>query len=161
MFQCFTFFGRSLVFFSVILRGGGSSLQTTDLLQLSLLGPAIITNWICVQSFPESEQTKSACHISEKWSKCGSGKCWYTVRVLSPNHTQYLALNVRAGQRCLVLYKQYTTQANFKIWTLSEDKDNFCLTKSPPWKTIHLKISCCQNEQEYYGQWGMNSNSPR
>ena len=43
-------------------------------------------------------------HISERWSKCGHRKCWYTLRLPSLKHTQYLALNVRTGLCCLVLY---------------------------------------------------------
>ena len=69
MHQRFIFFGRSLVFFSVTLRGGGSSLQTTDLLHLLLLGPAIITNWICVQKFPRSEQMKLGNNLKRDISK--------------------------------------------------------------------------------------------
>ena len=54
----------------------------------------IISKHICLQ----------ACHISERWSKCGHRKCWYTLRLPSLTHTQYLALNVRTGLCCLVLY---------------------------------------------------------
>ena len=45
----------------------------------------------------------------------------------------------------------------YTVWISIEEKDQLLFKK----KTIHLKICCCYNWQEYQGKGGMNSNSPR
>lgn len=74
----------------------------------------IISKHICLQ----------ACHISERWSKCGHRKCWYTLRLPSLTHTQYLALNVRTGLCCLVLYFNKSLAAG---WQPSNQRKHYAV----------------------------------